>query len=98
MTYLPLGFRSAMKGTRSLTSWKSSIPSGTPAARAIAMRCSTALVEPPSTITITIAFSKDSRVMIRLGRRSISSSRRTAAPARRHSSRLSGSVAGVHEL
>ena len=98
MTYLPLGLRSAMKGTRSLTSWKSSMPSGTPAARAMAMRWSTAFVEPPSTITITIALSKAFRVMIRLGRRSSSSRFRSAAPARRHSLRLAGSRAGVQEL
>ena len=87
-----------MKGTRSLAAWKSSIPSGTPAARAIAMRCNTALVEPPRAITTTMAFSKASRVMIRRGLRSRSSRFRTAAPARRHSSRLSASSAGVHEL
>ena len=57
-TKRPLGFRSARNGTRSLTFWKSSIDSGTSTARAMAIRCSTALVEPPSAITTTIAFSK----------------------------------------
>ena len=51
-TYLPLGLRSARNGTRSLTFWKSSIVSGTSTARAMAIRCSTALVEPPRAMTI----------------------------------------------
>ena len=40
-----------MNGMRSLTVWKSSIVSGTSTARAMAIRCSTALVEPPSAMT-----------------------------------------------
>ena len=83
---------------RSLTAWKSSIVSGTPTERAIAIRCSTALVEPPSTITTTIAFSKAARVMMSRGLRSSSSRLRIAAPARRHSSSFAGSSAGVDEL
>jgi hypothetical protein len=90
--------RSARKGTRSLTRWKSSIPSGTSTAFAMAMRCSTALVEPPRAITITMAFSKASRVMMSRGLRSSSSRFRMAAPARKHSSSFSGSIAGVQEL
>ena len=42
-TYWPEGFRSASIGVRSLTFWKSSICSGTPASREIASRCSTAV-------------------------------------------------------
>ena len=70
----------------------------TSTARAIAMRCSTALVDPPSTMTITIAFSNAVRVMMSRGFTSFSISARTTAPARRHSSSLAGSVAGVDEL
>ena len=70
----------------------------TSTARAIAMRCSTALVDPPSTMTITIAFSNAVRVMMSRGLMSFSISARTTAPARRHSSSLAGSVAGVDEL
>ncbi len=83
---------------RSLTAWKSSIASGTPTERAIAIRCSTALVEPPSTIVTTIAFSNAARVMMSRGFKSSSSRRRIAAPARRHSSCFAGSSAGVDEL
>ena len=72
--------------------------SSTPTARAIAMRCSTALVEPPRAMTITIAFSNAARVMTSRGLTSFSISARTTAPARRHSSSLAGSVAGVEEL
>ena len=57
-------------GTRSLVAWKSSMVSGTPTARAMAIKCSTALVEPPSAIVTTIAFSNASRVMIARGRSS----------------------------
>ena len=98
ITYLPLGFRSAMNGTRSLTFWKSSMVRSTSTERAIAIRCSTALVEPPSAITITIAFSNASRVMMSRGLRSRSSRLRIAAPAAKHSSSLRGWVAGVDEL
>ena len=70
----------------------------TSAARAIAIRCSTALVEPPSAITTTIAFSNAARVMMSRGLRSRSSKLRIAAPARKHSSSLAGSSAGVDEL
>ena len=71
-TYLPLGRRSARYGTRSLVRWKSSIVSGTSTARAIAMRCSTALVEPPTAITTAIAFSNASRVITSRGLMSFS--------------------------
>ena len=48
MWNLPPGFRSAMCGTRAATRLKSSSESSTPASLAIASRCSTALVEPPT--------------------------------------------------
>ena len=55
-------------GVRSLTVWKSSISSGTPASRAIASRCSTALVEPPVAATPAIAFSNAARVRMSCGK------------------------------
>ena len=74
MTYLPEGLRSAMKGTRSDTAWKSSRVSSMPTACAMAIRWSTALVDPPSAMMSTMAFSNAARVMMSLGLRSISSS------------------------
>src|SRR5487761_2762114 len=71
--------------------------SETPTARAIAMRCSTALVDPPSTVTSTMAFSKAARVMMSRGLMSFSSKLRIAAPERTHSSSFSGSSAGVED-
>ena len=53
ITYFPLGLRSAMNGTRSDTDWKSSIVRLIPTECAIAMRCSTAFVEPPRIIVNT---------------------------------------------
>ena len=98
MTYFPLGLRSAMKGTRSEQAWKSSSVSFTPTARAMAIRCNTALVLPPSAITVTMAFSKAARVMMSRGLMSLASRCLMAAPARSHSSSLSGSSAGVELL
>mmetsp|Transcript_15904 Transcript_15904/g.41237 ORF Transcript_15904/g.41237 Transcript_15904/m.41237 type:complete len:264 (+) Transcript_15904:302-1093(+) len=97
MTYLPEGFRSAMKGTRLETFWKSSMLSGTLQALAIASRCSTALVEPPVAMMSTIAFSNAARVMMSRGLRSIFMRLSSAAPAIRHSSRFRGSSAGMEE-
>ena len=59
-----------------------------PAACAIASRCSTALVEPPSAMTMVIAFSNALRVRMSRGRMPRSISCTTAAPARAQSSRL----------
>ena len=66
--YLPLGRRSASTGTRAPMRVKSSSVSGTPASCAIASRCSTALVEPPSAMTTVMAFSNASRVRMSRGR------------------------------
>ena len=55
-------------------------------------------MEPPRTVTSTIAFSNASRVRIARGRRSSSSSRRSAAPTLRHSSRFRALAAGVELL
>lgn len=64
----------------------------------MAMRCSTALVDPPRAITDTMAFSRAARVMMSLGFRSSSRSFRMAFPASRHSSSFKGSSAGIEEL
>ena len=53
ITYLPLGFRSAMKGVRSDTLWKSSMVSLMPTECAMAMRWRTAFVEPPRIMVST---------------------------------------------
>ncbi len=53
----PLGFKSASTGTRLPMRVKSSMVSFTFAACAMASRCSTAFVEPPSAMTTVMAFS-----------------------------------------
>mmetsp|Transcript_100366 Transcript_100366/g.323943 ORF Transcript_100366/g.323943 Transcript_100366/m.323943 type:complete len:218 (+) Transcript_100366:671-1324(+) len=98
MRYLPLGFRSAMSAVFAPKCWKSSITSSMPAVAAIARRCSTALVEPPSAFTTTMALSKDFLVRMSSGFRSRSRSMRMASAARWHSWRFSGEVAGAEEL
>ena len=70
----------------------------TSTARAIAMRCKTALVDPPRMMVTTMAFSKAFRVMMSRGFKSSSSSRRIAAPAARHSCSFSSDVAGAEAL
>lgn len=67
MTYLPLGFKSAMKGVLSLIVWKSSMLKGTSTECAMASRCSTAFVLPPKAMTTVIAFSKACLVMMSRG-------------------------------
>ena len=80
MWYLPCGLVSAMCGTRAATRLKSSNASSTRASAAMARRCSTALVEPPSAIVTAMAFSNASLVMIWRGRMPCSRSRTTACP------------------
>ena len=63
MWYLPWGRVSARCGTRAAMRLKSSSPRGTRASWAIASRCSTALVEPPSAMVTAIAFSNAALVM-----------------------------------
>ncbi|CAB4701399.1 unannotated protein [freshwater metagenome] len=58
ITYLPNGFRSPSSGTFAPMRWKSSSVKSTSASWAMASKCRTAFVEPPSAITIVIAFSK----------------------------------------
>ena len=98
ITYFPLGLRSARKGVRSLMRWKSSMVRGTPTAFAMAIRWSTALVEPPRIVMTVMAFSNASLVMMSRGFRSRSINKRMAAPTRAHSSRLAGLLAGIEEL
>lgn len=98
MRYLPLGLRSARTGTRLPILVKSSIESFTPAAWAIARRCRTALVEPPRAITVVMAFSKASRVMISRGRIPFLRRFSTAAPASRQSVTLCDETAAWAEL
>ena len=81
MWNLPPGFMSAMCGTRAATRLKSSRSRATRASLAIASRCSTALVEPPTADVSAMAFSNASFVMIWRGVMPSSSIRTTAAPA-----------------
>ena len=69
ITYFPNGLRSPSSGTLEPMRWKSSRVRSTSASWAIAKRCRTAFVEPPSAIKMVMAFSnaffvKISRVVI----------------------------------
>ena len=66
-----------------------------PTSRAMAIRCSTALVEPPEAATAAVAFSKARRVRISEGRRSASSTRIASRPISSEAGRLAGSMAGM---
>ncbi len=81
MWYLPPGLVSAMWGTRAATRLKSSSARSTRASLAMASRCSTALVEPPSAMTTAMAFSNASFVRIWRGRMPALASSTTATPA-----------------
>ncbi len=94
-TKRPLGFKSANSGTVLLMRSKSSMFSSRPASRAIARRCSTALVEPPVAATDAIALSIESRVMSWRGRTLRFSRSITSAPASRPMRAFSGSSAGT---
>ncbi len=83
---------------RSLTALKSSMVNSMFTDRAMAIKCNTALVEPPSTVTSTMAFSNASRVMMSLGLISFSRRFFMASPALKHSSSFFSSIAGVDEL
>jgi hypothetical protein len=85
MWNLPPGFMSAMCGTRAAIRLKSSRSRATPASWAMARRCSTALVEPPTADVNAMAFSNAGLVMIMRGVIPSSSIRTTAAPAARAS-------------
>mmetsp|Transcript_19711 Transcript_19711/g.53171 ORF Transcript_19711/g.53171 Transcript_19711/m.53171 type:complete len:217 (-) Transcript_19711:778-1428(-) len=97
ITYLPEGLRSAMKGTASDTSWKSESLTSSPTERPMAMRWSTALVEPPRAMTVTMALRNAPLVMMSEGQMLSMSRRFTAAPAASHSLIFSSEVAGLEE-
>mmetsp|Transcript_58075 Transcript_58075/g.131592 ORF Transcript_58075/g.131592 Transcript_58075/m.131592 type:complete len:319 (-) Transcript_58075:690-1646(-) len=100
MTNLPLGLRSARKGVSLLMRWKSSSSMRTLGSwqlRLMAMRCSTALVDPPVTITMRMAFSKAVLVMMSRGLRSNSSRFFITAPMLSHSAIFSAESAGLDE-
>ena len=79
-------------------SWMSCKLSGTSAAFAIASKCITPFVDPPSTVIKRTAFSKDSRVSMSLGLMSFSNKFLMAFPIRVHSSCFSELTAGLEEL
>ena len=97
-TKRPHGFMSAITGVRALMRSKSSRSSSTPASRATASRCSTALVDPPVATARVTPLVMDARVRIC---RAVTP-RRTRSTARRPQSRatpaLAGSVAGTEPL
>ena len=96
--YLPLGFTSANTGTRAPISVKSSSDNETPASRAMASKCSTALVEPPSAMTTEIEFSNALRVMMSSGLMSSRIRFMTAFPARWQSLTFCSDTASWAEL
>ena len=98
ITKRPDGLRSQISGVLSLMSCHSSMVSSMSKARAMASRCSTALVLPPVTMISRMALSIDCLVTMSRGLRSSSSSRTAASPAATHSWCFSASSAGVHEL
>mmetsp|Transcript_8323 Transcript_8323/g.26024 ORF Transcript_8323/g.26024 Transcript_8323/m.26024 type:complete len:215 (-) Transcript_8323:723-1367(-) len=100
MTYFPDGLRSARNGVTSEMRWKSSNEmrtAGSWHARDIAIRCKTAFVDPPVTITIRIAFSNAAFVMMSRGFKSSSSKFLIAAPAASHSACFSSESAGIDD-
>ena len=89
--YLPEGFRSARTGTLEPIRVKSSIVKSTLIASAIAIKCNTALVDPPRVMIKVMAFSNAFFVMMSRGRMPSFKRLTTAAPA----SRLSFFLAGL---
>lgn len=65
---------------------------------AIAIKCNTALVDPPKAMTMAIALRSDLGVIMSRGFMSIFIKSSKYFPARRHSSNFNGSSAGVEEL
>ena len=94
---LPDGLKSASTGVSSDMRWKSSGLISTPTAWPIAMKCKTALVEPPRMTIIRIAFSNALRVMISEGLMSFSKRIRRYFPTSKHSFCLSSDTAGLEE-
>ena len=97
MTNRPDGFRSHNTGTRERIASKSSSVRRTPAARAMASRWSTALVEPPIAIVTAIAFSNAWRVSSWRGRRSWRIAATSASADRAALSAFSASSAAIVE-
>ena len=91
----PPGFRSQMTGASTQAWWQSSMPKSTPASAAMAVRCMTALVEPPEAETATAAFFRLALVMY-LRAVSPAKTRSTIRrPQRSPSAPLPGSTAGT---
>ena len=65
---------------------------------AIAIKCNTALVDPPRAMTVTIALRSDLGVIMSRGFKSIFSNSTRYFPANWHSSSFNGSSAGIEEL
>ena len=87
-----------MMGVRSLMASKSSMARGAPTSRAMASRCSTALVEPPVAATQAMAFSKASRVSTSAGVWPRASTSMTRRPASKPAFVLRASVAPAEPL
>ena len=94
-TNRPDGLRSASSGTRALMRSKSASDSSRPVSCAIAIKCRTALVEPPVVATAAIAFSRASCVMMSRGRTPRRTRSMTNRPTPRATSRFSVLVAGT---
>gem|GEM_PF-5409936 len=91
----PPGFRSQMTGASTQAWWQSSTPKSTPASAAMAVRCMTALVDPPEAETATAAFFRLALVMY-LRAVSPAKTRSTIRrPQRSPSAPLAGSTAGT---
>ncbi len=91
----PPGFKSHSSGVRRLMRSMSSMFRSTPTVRAIASRCSTALVEPPLAATAAIALSNARRVRICDGRMSCSKTCSASRPAASAAVTLPGSTCGI---
>ncbi len=87
-----------MSGVRRLIASKSSRSSATPASRAIASRCSTALVDPPVAATPAMAFSSAARVRIVRGVRPAAIARTATSPACLATAARAWAVAGTFAL
>ncbi len=86
-----------MNGVRLEMASKSSMESAMSISRAMAIRCRTALVDPPLAATLAMVFSMDLRVMICEGRRLARTASMSMRPASRVAAYLSFAVAGTPE-
>ena len=91
----PPGFRSHRRGVRREMRSMSSSVNSTPTSFAIAIRCRTALVDPPEAATAAVAFSKAVRVRIWDGRRSAARTCMTIRPTSSAALSLFESMAGI---